>query len=195
MVAILNIDDIYQCEDCNLCSNQKPILQKDVKLSPIFWVGLSAVKVTGLFDIEPLAATTNTGKLISEIESEHPHLNFYRTNIVKCLPLNAQGKIRYPTNTEMDICFHNIQTEIFCLNPAVIILLGNQVAQFFMRKFNKNKIILGDSFQYDFIELNKIKLLAVHHPSYIQIYRRKYSSNYKNAISSILNRFFKKDNV
>ena len=53
------------------------------------WVGLSAVRVDDIEKETPLSNLTNTGKLLSEIESRNKKSEFYKTNLVKCLPLNS----------------------------------------------------------------------------------------------------------
>ena len=64
------IEQIRECQKCNLCINQKPLLDTE-KECQIFWVGLSAKKM--LTDGElPLSPATNTGMIIHKIE-EHPH--------------------------------------------------------------------------------------------------------------------------
>ncbi len=179
----MNIEVISKCQKCDLCANQQPLLQKNVKRASIFWVGLSAVKIVGLSDEEPLSPITNTGKLISEIENMLPSLDFYKTNVVKCLPLDKSGKIRYPTISEMNSCFQNIEIEIDKFNPRIVVLLGTQVSQFFLKQHNIKLTTFDDNFAYKAIGANNIKFLPIHHPSYIQIYKRKKSNEYKNSVS------------
>ena len=61
------------------------------KKSEIMWVGLSAKEVTS--DIEgPLSIKTNSGKILREIEEELKNKLTYKTNLVKCLPLDQKKK-------------------------------------------------------------------------------------------------------
>ena len=182
----LNTKNISLCKKCGLCNNQQPLLQKKIVKSSIFWVGLSAVKNTDLFDNEPLSPRTSTGKLISEIEEMLPEFSFYKTNAVKCLPLNNDGKIRYPTTKEMNLCFQNMQMEINKINPSIIILLGAQVSQFFLKQYNIPPISFNDEFSYSSVNSSTIKLLPIHHPSYIQVYKRKKSTEYKQSVSTAI---------
>ena len=62
------LKQIQQCKDCPLCNNQNPLLDKKIK-ADVMWVGLSAVKVECTIKEAPLSKSTNTGKLISEIEN------------------------------------------------------------------------------------------------------------------------------
>ena len=72
----------------------------------------------------PLSPFTKTGTLISQIEEPFRNdIPFYKTNVVKCLPL-MNDKIRYPLKHEMEKCYPNLVDEIAILNPSVIFLLG-----------------------------------------------------------------------
>ena len=123
---------IKSCNQCILCNNQHPVLQK-CNNADVFWVGLSAVKVSDSMDI-PLASNTNSGKLIHSIEFFNSEIDFYKTNLVKCLPLK-DGKIRYPSKEEMKTCFPHLENEINSINPRLIFLLGKQVATFVLNKY------------------------------------------------------------
>ena len=186
----MSIEKIHLCEKCDLCRNQQPLLQKNVKKASIFWVGLSAVKSDDLFDSEPLSPITNTGRLISEIEDMLPNFSFYKTNTVKCLPLDSHGKIRYPTMSEMSICFENMQTEIYSIRPAIVVLLGSQVSEFIFKQYKIPKSKLDEEFSYNSIDFNGINFLPVHHPSYIQIYKRKKAADYKMSISNAIQKVY-----
>lgn len=82
----MKLDNIHNCTDCPLFKNQRPLIDKK-RASDIMWVGLSAVKVSDLEDDIPLSEKTKSGQLIKNIESEIPELLYYRTNLVKCLPV------------------------------------------------------------------------------------------------------------
>lgn len=84
------------------------------------WVGLSAKKVEDVDKNYPLENNTNSGKLIEEIEKKRDDLIYYKTNLVKCLPLNEEEKLRYPTENEMEMCIKNLLIEIRELKPKVV---------------------------------------------------------------------------
>jgi len=78
-----------------------PLLDEYKDECDVMWVGLSAKKIKEKKYSYPLASDTNSGKVILEIEKMLPNISFYKTNLVKCLPLNEKGKIRYPNNHEI----------------------------------------------------------------------------------------------
>lgn len=186
MLNVLN--NIKSCRDCKLCNNQPPIIQP-IYFADIFWVGLSAVKTTDKSDI-PLSQTTNSGKLISTIEIPFQSKMFYRTNVVKCLPLE-NAKIRYPTTNEMKGCFFHLRNEIQFFKPKLVFLLGKQVASFVLKEFGINAITLNDEFNYTTFSINNCLFIPVHHPSFILVYRRKKMQEYINGIGKLISRIDK----
>jgi DNA polymerase len=173
-----------KCKACGLYLNQLPI-SDNRKASSIFWVGLSSVLITGTDEQIPLSPHTKSGALISSIEE--PYLNdisFYKTNIVKCLPL-INDKIRYPLKHEMEKCFPNLTDEIEELKPKTIFLLGKQVAKFVLMKNSIHSFSLDEGYNYKSYNVNGINYVPVHHPSYILVYRRKYMNNYIDGITSL----------
>lgn len=119
------IEQIRKCQKCGLCFNQKPLLEGK-KECQIFWVGLSA-KIIKNEDEIPLSPDTNTGMLIQKIEQMLGEVDTYKTNLVKCVPLNEQNKLRYPNKKEIDSCFGNLKKEIKELSPRIVFLLGEKV--------------------------------------------------------------------
>ena len=164
---------IEKCNKCNLCKNQKPLLDKNTKCD-VMWIGLSAKKVDNLDDSIPLDNNTNSGKIIEQIENKLPHVCFYKTNLVKCLPLNEKNKLRYPTTEEMNCCIDNLVFEIKELKPKVIFVLGRKTFDFIYKYF-------------DTFKLDRDKLIYIEHPSYIYVYKRKYIDDYINKVVSICN--------
>lgn len=163
------IEKIKNCRKCKLYKNQEPLVDKKYKCD-IMWVGLSAKKVEDVEKNYPLENNTISGKLIEEIEKKREDLTFYKTNLVKCLPLNEKGKLRYPTETEMEICIKNLLIEIRELKPKVVILLGNNVSKFVTQYCKKNHIKLD------------VKVWSIEHPSYICVYKRKNKDAYIKKI-------------
>lgn len=180
------INEIVKCKNCDLCNNQAPLLDHLKEKTDVMWVGLSAVKVQDVETETPLSDTTRSGNLIKEIEGESEMTSFYKSNIVKCLPLKETGKIRYPSKKEMESCYFNLKMEIELLKPNVIFLLGKQVASFLAHKFDFNPITFGDDFQYKKFDIDGISVIPIHHPSYILIYKRKKVDLYKQRISTII---------
>ena len=173
------------CKACGLYLNQLPVLDF-LKHSHIFWVGLSAVQFDEGIEHLPLSPTTRTGALISSIEEPlKQEMSFYKTNLVKCVPLKDDGKIRYPIEHEMEKCFPNFQFELDALNPSVVFLLGKQVATFVMKKHGVKEFELPDNFKYKAYEINGVSFVPIHHPSYILVYKRKLLKTYIKNIQKI----------
>lgn len=177
------LNAILACKSCNLCFNQQPLLD-DLKRAEVFWIGLSAVKVQDIETEVPLSQNTNSGKLISHIEDEHSSLQFYKTNLVKCLPLE-NDKIRYPKQAEMKSCYKNLQLELKYSKPKIVFLLGKLVSDFILNMEKAMKPSLDDNFNYKTYEINGINYVPVHHPSYILIYKRKLLEKYASKIGKL----------
>lgn len=173
------------CKACGLYLNQLPVLDF-LKHSNVFWVGLSAVQFDEGVEHLPLSGTTRTGALIKSIEEPLVNdISFYKTNLVKCVPLKENGKIRYPIEHEMEKCFPNFEFEINALNPSIVFLLGKQVAAFVMKKVGVKDISLSEDFEYQAFEIDGIFYIPVHHPSYILVYKRKLLHSYIKNIQNI----------
>ena len=133
----------------------------------------------------PLSTNTNSGKLINSIEFFIPNVSFYKTNIVKCLPLEGE-RIRYPSKKEMETCFFHLENEIDSLNPRLVFLLGKQVSEFVLNKFGIKEFTLNDNFEYQSFEIGNISFVPIHHPSFILVYKRKKLQDYMNSIECII---------
>lgn len=163
------IEKIRNCRKCKLYKNQEPLVDKKYECD-VMWVGLSAKKVEDVNKNYPLENNTSSGKIIEEIEKKRDDLTFYKTNLVKCLPLNEEGKLRYPTENEMEMCIKNLLMEIRELKPRVVFLLGNNVSKFVTQYCEKNSI------------KTDVKVFSVEHPSYICVYKRKNKDAYIKKI-------------
>lgn len=179
----ITMNQIYRCKRCNLCKNQKPLLDSERKCQ-VFWVGLSAKKIKNAEKI-PLSPNTNTGMLIKKIEDKCQGITTYKTNLVKCPPLTEQQKLRYPNKNEIDTCFSNLITEINRMSPKIVFLLGEKVYSSVGRHLNVN-FEKWSEFEYHYRKLNGIYYVPIHHPSYIYVYKRNQIDNYVNSISRII---------
>lgn len=181
------LESIINCSKCELCEHQSPLMD-DTKACQVFWVGLSAKKVT--FESEkPLSPTTNSGKLICDIEEKCVDVLTHKTNLVKCVPLDEQMKLRYPNKKEIDICFPNLKREIEDLKPRIVFLLGGKVAKAIGRHFGLS-FEPWNGFNYNYRTHNGSFYVPIHHPSYIHVYKRKqvedYILNVEKVISKLL---------
>lgn len=188
------------CKKCSLCINQLPLVDKRVS-ADIMWVGLSAKKVEDIGTAIPLSNDTNSGKLIDNIESGLGEFRFIKANLVKCLPLDEQLKLRYPTTNEMKACYSNLKQEIIKVKPKVIFLLGMNVSKFILKEIEGTINGLDNKYDYSYFRHNDIYYVPIHHPSYIHIYKRKQIDQYILGVQSIINEVYsvnlttKKDRV
>lgn len=182
--------NISGCTLCSLYLNQKPVLDKERKDS-IFFVGLSAKKVSQQNEI-PLSKNTQSGMLIQQIADRLHNIPVYRTNLVKCLPLDKNSKLRYPEEEEIHCCINNFICEINALHPKIVFLLGKQVQHavfgYLNIKENKNQ---ANPYKFKHYMHNGIWYVPVQHPSYIKVYKRKEEDDYINGIIAIINEYQK----
>jgi DNA polymerase len=152
------------------------------------WVGLSAKKVSDVGIDIPLQADTSTGKLVSEIETGFPGALFYRANLVKCLPLDASRKLRYPSLPEISACYPNLLVEIEETDPSIVFLLGAKVTQFVFSKMGL-QVPTFSSYEYEPFKHHGRQYVPIHHPSYISVYKRKESDLYIQAVRDIIGKY------
>lgn len=176
-------DEIKSCVRCNLYKNQKPLLDNK-KTCDVLWLGLSSKMVGDVeFDV-PLSANTNSGIIIEQIESQHRKIDFYKSNLVKCLPLNDCNKLRYPTKNEMDTCFSNFKFELNILKPKIVFLLGEKVKKCVWGHIPiQNKEVTQNQTIYFW---DNIRYIPIKHPSYIYVYKRKDIEKYKLEVSNMI---------
>lgn len=185
------IDDIKTCHNCNLCANQRPLLD-NVKKADIMVVGLSAKIIHDATEI-PLDTRTRSGQFVSVLEeiAQTYGYDFYRTNLVKCAPLEANGILRYPTKAEICLCFKNILLEIDYIEPKMVFLLGNIVRSAFEEQmelhFPKSSM-MSNRFQ----KRDGRYYIPMHHPSYVlrsksrkEQFLADYSALFKSMIQGV----------
>lgn len=185
MSSVNFLKKISKCQQCNLYKNQCPLLDKQAK-GNVLWLGLSAKGVEKLEEGIPLDNNTNTGKLIEKVEKLNAEVDFYKTNLVKCLPLSSDEKLRYPSSLEMDTCYSNFEKELAFLKPKLVFLLGGKVSHKVLKQKFQKKPSLDKEFKYEYYILDGIKYIPIHHPSYIHIYKRKRMEDYILSLSSII---------
>ena len=152
----------------------------------VMWVGLSAKKATDAENCTPLHISTNTGKLVAEIEARCHQARFYKTHLVKVPPLDSKGKLRYPTLKECTLCYPELQIEIRAVNPRVVLLLGTKTATFVLRQLGLQMPKLY--YTYQSFEYEKRWYVPIHHPSYIMVYKRKEKNQYIQAVETVIGR-------
>jgi DNA polymerase len=177
------IDHIMKCQKCGLCKNQNPLLDKKRECQ-VIWVGLSAKKVETDNEI-PLSPETNTGMLIKKVEELCRDVTTYKTNLVKCLPLTKEQKLRYPNKKEIDSCFENLIGEINELKPKIVFLLGEKVYSS-VGKYLNIQFEKWNDFDYCYKEYKQTYYVPVQHPSFIYVYKHKRMDEYVRGIEKMI---------
>lgn len=180
------ITNIASCRKCNLCEIQSPVLDTPESCQ-VMWVGLSA-KIVSQKDKIPLSANTVTGTIVQTVEQKFPQILFYKTNLVKCAPLNEEGKLRYPTNAEIDTCITHLDNELQMLCPNLVFLLGKRVSETVCSHLCM-PWVQWDGYKYHDVKHNNTTFVSIHHPSYIYVYRRNEIGHYIDSISHIIESF------
>jgi len=178
------LERIKTCQKCELRGYQAPLLDYPKKHAVIV-VGLSAKVITRTLEI-PLDNRTKSGQLVLDMEriSAQHSLTLYRTNLVKCPPLNECRKLRYPNQTEINLCFENILYEINELDPRIIVLCGKIVQVEFEKRFGLN-IGLPKDCIFPYQQSDGRYYVASYHPSYImrsKERKKRYLENFEEFL-------------
>lgn len=184
------IDCIKNCNKCELHNNQPPLLDNNLE-ADILWVGLSTKKKMTNDEI-PLSPDTKSGALIKQVEDALGEISTYKTNIVKCLPLDANQKLRYPNRKEIDACFENLITEINQLQPKIVFLLGQKVYSSVERNLGIS-FSKWEDYDYMYQEKDGVYYVPIQHPSYIAVYKRKYINDYISGICKVVREIYEKE--
>ena len=167
-------------------ANINPPLLDDAKACQVFWVGLSAKKTTSEGE-KPLSPSTNSGSILCRVEEHCEGIAMYRTNLVKCLPLDEAGKLRYPNKNEIELCLPNLNSEVDELSPQIIFLLGGKVIDAVSRHYSLS-FEKWNEFDYAVTEYKSMFFVPVHHPSYIHVYKRKRIDEYVSGLERVIQR-------
>lgn len=160
-------------------------MQRRRSPSDIFFTGLSAVPTAEVHSAEPFASSTNSGSVLRGIASELTSPSVYYTNLVKCLPLRGD-RIRYPSRSELNLCFRNYAAELAQLRPQRIVLLGQLVSDFVAQKLNLRFRSRRREFDFPAAQRGGVTFLAAYHPSYVLVYKRRKLDVYKRRLLDFL---------
>lgn len=177
-------EEIRDCKKCNLYCNQLPLIDTKDK-ADVFFVGLSAKIIKEKGDI-PLSSNTNSGMIIKKIEDLLKPISIYRTNLVKCVPLDEKDKLRYPAKGEINSCINNLICEINTIKPKIVFLLGEKVTSA-VENYSNINFDKWDDFNYKYKMLNDVYYVPIHHPSYIYVYKKKQIEEYVIAVKDVVN--------
>ena len=152
---------------------------KATQTPSVMWVGISDKP-----DTPPLALNTATGKVVAAVERALDGLRFHKTNLVRRAPLDADGRLRYPTKEEMTEGADSLRLEVERVKPRIVVTLGAAVSKVVVESVARTGRFtgLGKSFNYAPRRGSAFLVLPVHHPSFVLIYRRKKLSTYIKAI-------------
>ena len=151
----------------------------------VYFVGLSSKPMCEHLDPE-----TRTGNIIEQIIYVLPTIKAIKTNLVKTPPIDREGNLRYPNQTEMQSGWNELYYEINRALPSVIVTLGQKVSFFLRLQMGVHplKPRLPSNYSYEsYLSLSQLNILSVHHPSYIYVYRRNDITHYvENVARSII---------
>lgn len=177
------MNKIIFCRKCNLCENQPPLLD-ELSDAEVVWVGLSAKQINQKH-ARPLCKGTVSGNIISQVEANLLPRKFYKTNLVKCLPLK-NGKLRYPNKNELNDCFGNFIEEIECIKPKVVFLLGKIVSEFVIKKLGLIAVSIECLANYMVYDRDGTYYISIPHPSYVYVYKRHLVQNYITDLKTLV---------
>lgn len=161
--------------------DNRPNLKKVIPSQVMFvWLSYKLDKQWKL--LEAFSDTTNSWKVISQLEESCEGVSIYKTNLVQWVPLDEEWKIRYPNAKEKEKWLNNLLEEIEKIKPKIVYLFWKQVSDFVIKKLDVEKKSDFEYTQWD------ITFVLAHHPSYMYIYKRKKLDNYiENIIIQIQN--------
>lgn len=144
----------------------------------LVWLGISMQKNTTVaFDNKFVS-----GKLLSKITDQLDDCLHHKLNLVDVAPLDDKGKIRYPTTTEIDNNRADLLKKLEDINPLAIITMGRIVTESLSKALHQ-EIPFPASMDYSHAD-SKWPIIAVHHPSFIAVYKRSAEEKYITEIIS-----------
>ena len=168
-----------------MCKNQGPLVQRRRSAADIFFTGLSAVPTAEAHKEEPFSANTRSGRLLREVASELSSATVHYTNLVKCLPLR-NDRIRYPSRTELELCYRNYRAELVHLVPQKVVLFGQLVSDFIAHKLGLTFAAPVREFDFPVARCGDVTFLSAYHPSYVLVYKRRKLDVYKRRLAAFL---------
>ena len=130
-------------------------------------------KVLDAFDI-----STASWKVISSIQQKSKH-TITMLNLVPWVPLDENGKLRYPSATEKTLWYRILKDKILTYKPKKCFLFWKHVQNLFI----KDSDVIQKNNCY---KLCGTSLIFMSHPSYIYAYRKSEISSYEEDVLSKL---------
>ncbi len=152
----------------------------------VVWIGLSQKPGMEGSD-QALLPTTLSGALLATIEERIPNLKFGRTNVVDFAPLEGK-RLRYPSAVELEAGWRVRMQDIISVRPKLVLLLGSLVAESYQKASNVKLVrpSLGDCPDIHFDSDLGCYISWIHHPSYIQVYKRQQKDVFCNMIVELI---------
>lgn len=150
-------NDIINCKSCSLSSTIKNKVIYKGSLSPkILFIGEAPGFYENLVGVPFSGASGKILKwMIQKIGIEEK--DYAVINTIKCRP----PKNRKPTINEIKQCSKFLKTQVFLMNPKMIILLGNTAEELLRYNLYKEKLNWGEcTISYD-----KRYILKLYHPA------------------------------
>jgi len=104
------------------------------------------------------------------IEAGFGDVSYYITNVVKCRPIDAEGKNRVPSMYEINVCSGAwLIQQIKLLKPKIIVPLGRAPTAFFLQRYQGipmevDLVRMGDQHGKPF-EIEGIQIIPTYHPA------------------------------
>lgn len=176
---------VINCQKCHLHSKVKSPVPGQISFNTDFlFIGLapgrSGAEVTGI----PFTKD-KSGRLFRRMTSliEERGLTFSVTNIVKCNPLDREGRNRNPTNDEVEACTEYLKREIEITKPKVIVILGKVTEKLLGIKEEKENFINA----YISVKSNSSpRVLTIYHPSAIANYHKMTVGEYEDVFGELI---------
>ena len=130
-------------------------------------------KVLDAFD-----TSTTSWKILSSIQQKSKH-SITMLNLVPWVPLDENGKLRYPSATEKTLWYRILKDKILTYKPKKCFLFWKHVQDLFIKD---SDVIQKD----DCYKLGETALIFMSHPSYIYAYRKSEISSYEEDVLSKL---------
>lgn len=122
--------------------------------------------------------STQSGKLLDEILQEAWNSACYLVNLVRSVPKDCSGKLRYPNLDEKNAGRALLKEEIIQHQPRLVLLCGKMVSDFVLRQIAQ--------MQSDFWTFLPSRFVAIEYPAAIAVYQKKKKADYIAKVVSLL---------
>lgn len=154
-----------------------------IKQSWIFFVWLSHKLEKDGRALEAFSNSTISWKILAPIIDQIPTWILHKTNLVKTVPLDAKGKLRYPSLEEKNKGFEVLLQDIQNFQPKLVILFWKQVINTITNDSRIHRLSCSE-FRY-----GQTLFIGVSHPAYIGVYKRKLINTYLSSIQEKINQY------